>query len=116
MNLKKIKRPFSAGNEPKRARKVQIKSYKKPPNGPVGKRVIEVIKETTDRSSIHGFPSLSAKPVHWIIKIMWLVFIISSWGYLIYQINNSLDLYYKKGVVSSTSIVYEAPTDFFGKL
>ena len=88
---------------------------RKESNKPLGRQVLEVIKDTAERSSIHGFPSFVSNSVHWFVKLIWLVCVGASWGYLIFQINNSLSLYSSFSVVSSSSIAYEAPTDFFGK-
>ena len=79
------------------------------------RQIWEIIRDTTERSSIHGFPSFTSRLVHWFVKLIWLLCIGASWGYLIFQINNSFSLFYNYNVVSSTSIVYEAPTDFVGK-
>ena len=80
------------------------------------KEILFAIKDTADRSSIHGFPNFAAASVNWFAKIVWALCVGCSWGYLIFQINNSILLYNSYSVVSSTSIVYEAPTDFFGKI
>ena len=80
------------------------------------KEILFTIKDTADRSSVHGFPSCAAESVHWFAKIVWALCVGCSWAYLIFQINNSILLYNSYSVVSSTSIAYEAPTDFFGKI
>ena len=80
------------------------------------RRILVSVKDTAERSSIHGLPSFASSTVHWFVKLVWLVCVAASWGYLMLQINNSIILFKSYNVVSSTSIVYEAPTDFFGKL
>ena len=96
------------------SRKPQIKGEYKENN--LGRQICEAVGETLSRSSIHGFPNISSTTVNWLAKLIWFICIVLSWGYLILQISKSLQLYNQRGVVSSTSIVYEAPTDFFGKL
>ena len=82
---------------------------------PLRLEVLEAVKSTADRSSIHGFPSFASASLRWPVKVVWLICVGASWGFFIYQINNSIILYNSYSVVSSTSIVYEAPTDFFGE-
>ena len=96
------------------SKKMAVNEIRKRPSSLV-QEVCTTFVEIASRSSAHGVPSLVAKSVHAIVKLVWLMFLVSSWGYMIFQISNSFMLYYRNSVVSSTSILYEAPTDFFGK-
>ena len=79
------------------------------------KLIIDSVRECAGRSSIHAFPSLSTKGVHPIIVLIWIVCLIGSWGYLGYQIYNTIVLYISYGVSTSLGVAFEVPTDFPGE-
>ena len=104
-------------------RKLQCRVYayrRKKPLNRKKKRLLwqlfGALKNAGERSSVHGFSTFASSTVHWSVKLVLFMCLCSSWSYLIYQICNSFNYYRSYKVVSSTSVVYEAPTDFFGEL
>ena len=71
------------------------------------KQIIDTVRECAGRSSLHAFPSLATKGIHPIIIVIWVVCLLASWGYLIYQIYNSIVLYYTFGVSSTFKVSFE---------
>jgi hypothetical protein len=78
-------------------------------------QVMDSIRDSAGRSSVHAFPSLATKGIHPIIVAIWIVCMTASWGYLIYQIYNTVVLYNTLGVTTSIGVAFEVPTDFPGK-
>ena len=70
-------------------------------------QIKDAVRECANRSSVHAFPSLSTKGIHPIIVVMWIVCCLVSWGYLCYQIYNTIVLYNAFGVSSSISVKFE---------
>lgn len=113
----------ASGEDKHDSRKVSIMTnYDKPVlHGPqmtkdeLKRQFLEIVKDCGERSSIHSFPSFSSDRVPKLVKFIWLLSIAVSWGFFIYQVNNSINLYNSYGITSSTSIGFEAPTYFPGK-
>ena len=78
------------------------------------KEIFEMVRECGERSSIHSLPSFASKNVPFLVKIVWMICVLISWGYFFYQIYGVVNLYLTYSVVSAVSIGYEAPTDFPG--
>ena len=77
-------------------------------------QIKDSVRECAGRSSVHAFPSLATKGIHPIIVVIWVVCMLASWGYLIYQIYNTIVLYNNYGVSTSVGVAFEVPTDFPG--
>ena len=70
-------------------------------------QIKDSIRDCASRSSVHAFPSLATKGIHPIIVVTWIMCLIASWGYLAYQIYNSIVLFSAFGVSSSISVQFE---------
>ena len=79
------------------------------------KEILEMVRDCGDRSSIHSLPSFASKNVPFLVKVVWMICVVISWGYFGYQIYGVVNLYLTYSVVSAVSIGYEAPTDFPSK-
>ena len=79
------------------------------------KKLLEVLTESAERSSVHGFSSFASPSVSWPLKLLWLCFVLASWTYFAYQMNNSITSYFSYEVSTSSSILEETPTLFPGK-
>ena len=79
------------------------------------KEIRKIIRETFDRSSLHGFPSLASKHVSLAVKVFWVVCVAASWSYFSYQAYNTIALYQSFPKVTQISMVKEPVVDFAGK-
>ena len=71
-------------------------------------QIVDMLRDCGDRSSIHSFPSFASRKVPSLVKVIWMVCIAFSWGFLIYLVRNMIGLYSSYNVVSSISMDYEA--------
>ena len=79
---------------------------------PMRQQIMDSVRDNAGRSSVHAFPSLANKGIHPIIVVIWIVCMTTSWGYLIYQIYNTIVLYTAMGVTTAIGVAFEVPTDF----
>ena len=70
-------------------------------------QIKDSVRECAGRSSVHAFPSLATKGIHPLVVVIWILSLIGSWGYLAYQIYNSIVLYSAFGVSSSIAVKFE---------
>lgn len=71
-------------------------------------QIVDMLRDCGDRSSIHSFPSFASRKVPVVVKLIWIVCIAFSWGFLIYLVRNMIGVYNSYNVVSSISLNYEA--------
>ena len=79
-------------------------------------RVSEISREVLGRSSLHGFAVLVGQLILRPVKIFWLVCIVASWSYFMYQVYNTIVLYGSYPKITQIMMVKNPVIDFPGKL
>lgn len=77
-------------------------------------KIKSAVIELAQRSSLHGFPSLSNESGFSIVKTIWIVCCAFSWGFLIYQIISLVNSYLDFKTISTVSVGFEVPSHFPG--
>ena len=74
-------------------------------------KIFEIVLETIGDSKTHGVSNI-IKAKSYILKFIWLVCLLASAGYCMYELVMAVMAYLQYGVILSTTPIYEAPTVF----
>ena len=72
----------------------------------------KVLLEWSSKSSAHGFPGLSSKNSNYIIRIVWIILMLTSWSYCFYTIIKTLIKFFEYGCDTNIDYINETPFPF----
>jgi hypothetical protein len=72
----------------------------------------KIFIEWASKSSAHGFPGLSNKNSNYVIRIVWIILMLTSWSYCFYTIIKTLRNYFEFGCDSKIDYINQTPFPF----
>jgi hypothetical protein len=81
-------------------------------NSTTSKPLKEIILEWCSKSSAHGFPSISSKNNNYVIRVVWIILMLTSWSYCFYTIIKTIMKYYEYGFDTSVDYINQTPFPF----